>query len=91
MIRDHLDGHKIHKITASPQIIGKTSGEMQSLIWVKSSNVISTVGRNLTEPMEPEFQAFREGEISPCGRNDGKGRNDGISTVEVTVLVSDLI
>jgi len=28
------------------------------------------VGRNLTEPMEPEFQAFREGEISPCGRND---------------------
>jgi len=42
--------------------------ELQSLVYVKIvkiGNVISTEGRNPTEPMEPEFQAFREDEISP--------------------------
>ena len=46
----------------------------------RTHSVISTAGRNLTEPMEPEFQAFREGEISPYGRNDGMSRNDGTRT-----------
>ena len=42
--------------------------ELQSLVYVKMEkigSVISTEGRNPTEPMEPEFQAFREEEIPP--------------------------
>ena len=39
------------------------SVELQSLIYVKmakTENVISTEGRNRIEPMETEFQVFRE-------------------------------
>ena len=53
------------KISFCPQI---TPVELQSLVYVKMEkigDVISTEGRNPTEPMEPEFQAFREDEISP--------------------------